>query len=81
MYQIVALISENNRQSEIKRFSELLKDEKNRTNLWSAVHLLEKLNFDKQTEKEALKIIEKVARGTSAEAMGFTHWIKDYKSK
>ncbi|MCB0744080.1 MAG: hypothetical protein KDC67_09260 [Ignavibacteriae bacterium] len=81
MYQIVELISESNNQNEIDEFSKLLKDKENRTNLWSAVHLLEKLNFDKKTEKEALKIIEKVAKGNTSEAMGFQYWLKEYKSK
>ena len=45
MYQIVELISESNNQNGIDEFSKLLKDKENRTNLWSAVHLLEKLTF------------------------------------
>lgn len=81
MYQIVELISESNKQSEIEEFSKLLNDQENRTNLWSAVHLLEKLNFDKKTEKEALKIIEKAAKGNTSEAIGFQYWLKEYKSE
>ncbi|WP_074410353.1 MULTISPECIES: hypothetical protein [Aquimarina] len=81
MYQIVDLISKNNCQNEIDKFSKLLYDKKNRTNLWSAIHLLEKLTFDKQTEKTALKIIQNVAKGDSIEALGFQYWLKEYKSK
>ena len=78
MYEIVELISKRNNSSEIEKFSKLLKDNENRTNLWSSVHLLEKLNSDKRTKKEALKIIKKVAKGESAEAMGFQLWLKEY---
>jgi hypothetical protein len=81
MYQIVELISENDDQVEIDEFSKLLKDKDKKTNLWAAVHLLEKLRFDKKTEREALITIEKEAKGNSSEAMGFQYWLEDYKSK
>ena len=81
MYQIVALISENDSQNKIDSFAELLKEEKNKTNLWSAIHLLEKLNFNKQHEKDALKIIQKAAKGDGTEALGLQYWLKDYKLK
>ena len=48
--------------------------------VWSATHLLENFpNSGKQ--KEALTIIETIASGDSAEAMGFQFWLKDWKSK
>jgi hypothetical protein len=81
MYQIVELISKNNYPNGITLFSNLLFEKENRTNLWSAIHLLEKLTFDKQTEKTALKIIKSVAKENNTEAMGFKSWLKDYKSK
>tara|TARA_R110000744_G_scaffold121663_5_gene226414 strand:- start:86 stop:415 length:330 start_codon:yes stop_codon:yes gene_type:complete len=71
MYEIVKEISENYSSSYISRFSELLNNIENRTHIWSAVHLLEKLTIDKQTETKALKIIEEESESDSASELGF----------
>ena len=81
MYNIIELISKKESQVEIQKFSELLTVEENRTNLWVAAQMLEKLNVDKETETRALKIIKKVARGNGTEAMGFQSWLSDYETK
>ncbi|WP_407556361.1 hypothetical protein [Winogradskyella sp. 4-2091] len=81
MYKIVHLLSENNNETEILNFSELLNVEENKTNLWVATQILEKLNVDKKTEQNALKIIKKVADGNGTQAMGFQIWLSEYKLK
>jgi hypothetical protein len=79
MYKIIDLISESENQFEIKSFAELLNVENNRTNLWVATQMLEKLNVDQKTEQPALKIIKNVATGNGTETMGFQSWISEYQ--
>ncbi|WP_339622862.1 hypothetical protein [uncultured Winogradskyella sp.] len=81
MYKIIELISKNDNGIEIQKFAELLTVEENRTNLWVATHMLEKLNVDKKTEQKALKIIKRVANGNGTEAIGYKSWLTDYKLK
>jgi hypothetical protein len=80
MYKIIELISEKNNQSEIKKFSELLNITENRTNIWAATHMLEKIKVDKKMEKLALKIIKKVAKGNGTDSLGYQSWLSNYKS-
>lgn len=79
MYKIIELISKNDNGIELKKFAELLTIEENRTNLWVATQMLEKLNIDKKTEHQSLKIIKKFASGNGTEAMGFQIWLTQYK--
>lgn len=81
MYKILESISESKNQTDIQKFTELLNVEENRTNLWVATQMLEKLNVDKKTEQKALKIIKKVANGNGTEAMGFQSWLSEYRIK
>jgi hypothetical protein len=81
MYKIIELISKNENGIEIQNFAELLTVEENRTNLWVATHMLEKLNVDKKTERQALKIIKKVAKGNGTDAIGYKSWLSEYKLK
>lgn len=81
MYKILESISESKNQTDIQKFAELLNIEENRTNLWIATQMLEKLNVDKKTEQKALKIIKKVANGNGTEAMGFQSWLSEYRIK
>ncbi|MDY2588508.1 hypothetical protein [Winogradskyella aquimaris] len=81
MYKIVELISENDNGIEIQKFAELLTVKENRTNLWVATHMLEKLNVDNKTEQQALKILKKVASGNGTDAIGYKSWLNNYKLK
>ncbi len=81
MYKILESISESKNQTDIQKFAELLNVEENRTNLWVATQMLEKLNVDKKTEQKALKIIKNVANGNGTEAMGFQSWLSEYQIK
>ncbi len=81
MYKILESISESEDQAYVQKFAELLNFEENRTNLWTATQMLEKLNVDQRTEQKALKIIRNVANGNGTEAMGFQSWLSEYKLK
>lgn len=81
MYKIVELFSKSDNQVEFLIFAELLNVEENRTNLWVATQMLEKLNVNQNTELKALKIIKNVAKGDGTEAMGFQNWLSEYKPK
>ncbi|MEM9078703.1 MAG: hypothetical protein AAGC43_16805 [Bacteroidota bacterium] len=81
MYKVLESISESKNQTDIQKFTELLNVEENRTNLWVATQMLEKLRVDKKTEQKALKIIKNVASGNGTEAMGFQSWLSEYQIK
>ena len=80
MYKIIELISEKNDKLEIKKFTELLNIKENRTNIWTATHILEKMNVDKKTEQLALEIIKKVANENGIDSLGYQSWLNNYKS-
>lgn len=80
MYEIVSLISGFGPEG-TKIFSALLDIPDDKTNIWAATHLLEKLSFDEPTGRHALQIIEKVANGDDLIATGYRIWLKDYKQK
>ncbi len=63
----------------LTRFSSLLDISDNETNVWVAVHMLEKMNLDPQTKEKALSVIEKVANEDTARGLGIRYWLKDYR--
>jgi len=79
MYRIVDEVSKD--LNTTKAFLEVLHIEENRTRIWAAVHILEKLVVDKQTEVIALKIIKTEAKSDSTSALGFTYWLQNYTSQ
>ncbi len=81
MYEIMNLLSLNDNETEILKFAELLTVTENRTNLWVATQMLEKLNINEKTEQQALKIIKKVTKGTGTDALGYKSWLTNYKLK
>lgn len=81
MYEIVNSLLENFGGSGLVEFEKLLLVKENRTNVWAAVHLLEKLSPSKMAEDEALKIIRKIAEGDNAEALGFQYWLEEWESR
>jgi hypothetical protein len=81
MYQIVETINNEFGTEGISKLKPLLDTVDFQTDLWIATHLLEKVSLDKETEKKALSIIEKVAAGDDALALGYQYWIKDWKLK
>jgi hypothetical protein len=81
MYDIIDKVRKEFGDDGIEEFKKLLDIQDYRTNLWAATHLLEKTTLDKSTEDKALSIIENIASGDDATALGSRYWIKDWKSK
>ena len=81
MYEIIETVKNEFAVDGILELASLLDDENNRTNLWIATQLLEKVTLDKQTEEKAFRIVEKVAKGDDILALGYRYWINDWKSK
>ena len=81
MYEIVEKIGYEQTTETIDDFAKLLDITDNKTNIWAATHLLERLPADKKTEEKALIIIEQVASGESSESMGFRIWLENYQEK
>lgn len=81
MYQIIETINNEFGTEGILKLKPLLDVTDFQIDLWIATHLLEKSSLDKETEKKALTIIEKVAAGDDALALGYQYWIEDWKLK
>jgi hypothetical protein len=79
MYEIVELLKGD--QLAINQISLLLDLKENNTDLWIATHLLERTIPGKQIESKALKIIEKAAKGSGIDALGYREWLKLYYTK
>ncbi len=80
-YQIIEIIKSEFGNEGISELKKLLDTSEFDINLWVATDLLEKFSLDKETERKALDIIEKVAAGDDVLALGYQHWIKDWKLK
>jgi len=81
MYEIAEKIGYEQTTETIDDFTKLLEINENKTNVWAAVHIMERIPVDKKIEERALNIIKYQADGDSAEAMGFKIWLDDYKKK
>ena len=81
MYGIAEKISYEQPTETIDGFAKLLEINENKTNVWAAVHILERISVYKKIEEKALKIIKQQADGDTAEAMGFKIWLDNYKKK
>lgn len=81
MYEIAEKIGYEQTTETIDDFANLLDITDNKTNVWTAVHILERVPADKTIEAKALKIITKQADGDSVDAMGFKIWLDNYKKK
>lgn len=81
MYEIVEKIGYEQTTETIDDFAKLLDAADNKTNVWTAVHILERIPADKTIEEKAVTIIKKQADGDTAEAMGFKIWLDNYKKK
>jgi hypothetical protein len=77
MYQIVESINSKFGESGVTEFAKLIDFKQSGTDLWSSVHMLEKMSFDNQTEKKALIIIQKEAK----QSLGMEYWLKSYFDK
>ena len=81
MYEIVNSLLEKYGENGVVEFEKLLLVKENKTNVWASVHLLEKLNPEKEAEKEALKIIREISKGKDTDALGFQYWLKNWEAK
>lgn len=81
MYEIAEKIGYEQTTETIEDFAKLLDVADNKTNVWTAVHILERIPADKTIEEKALKIIKQQADGNTAEAMGFKIWLDNYQKK
>lgn len=79
MYEIAEKIGHEDTPVTINDFIRLLDISENKTNVWAAVHLLERMPVNSKAELKALAIIKEIAKGDNAEAMGFQSWLDDYK--
>jgi hypothetical protein len=78
MYKIVDEISKSQTQELLNQFIELLNIADNKTNIWAAIHMLERLNIDNETEAKALSIIKAESEGDSADALGYKIWLNTW---
>jgi hypothetical protein len=81
MYKIVQQLNKDFGPKGIDKIKPLLDVTEYRTNLWLAVHLLEKAKPDQETEKKALGIIERFANGNDILAAGYKSWLQAWKVK
>jgi hypothetical protein len=81
MYEIAEKIGYEKTDETIDDFVMLLNIIDNKTNVWTAIHILERVPADKTIEEKALKIIKQQADGDSADAMGYKIWLDNYRKK
>jgi hypothetical protein len=81
MYKIVKELNNRFGPEGTVHFQKLLDITEYRTNVWAAVHLLEKLTPDQIHIDKALSIIIKESQGDSTEALGFQYWLKQWNAK
>ena len=75
MYQIVNIINSDFGGDGINEFKKLIYYKENKTDLWAAVHMLEKMEIDKATMQKALTIIKQEAK----QSVGLEYWLKAYE--
>jgi hypothetical protein len=78
MYEIVEKIGNKQSTETIEDYAKLLDITDNKTNIWTAIHILERVS-DNIIKEKALKIIKKQANEDSADSMGFKMWLDNYK--
>jgi hypothetical protein len=81
MYEIAEKIGSEQTTDTIVDFAKLLDITENKTNVWVAVHILERIPVNKTIEEKALQIIKRQTETDSANAMGFKIWLDNYKRK
>ena len=79
MYEIVEKIGFEQSTIAINDFIKLLDIDNNKTNIWAAVHILERIPVDKTVEQKALSIITQVIDGNSVDSIGFKVWLDNYR--
>ena len=80
MIEIVEAIAKEEHPGTTQEFFALLDITENNTQLWAAIHTLEKLKVEPETEHKALENIRKAAEGDCTEAMGYKMWLREYEN-
>ena len=81
MYEIAGAIGYEQTEETPEQFARLLDISDNKTNLWAAIHILERIPIDSATEEKALDIIRTAAQGDGAGAKGYQFWLNDWNKK
>ena len=81
MIVIATSILANHEAEGIAEFAKLLEDNHNGTDLWCAIHILEKMSPNSQITEKALSIIRGASSGDSADAMGYQIWLENWNKK
>ena len=81
MYEIAEKIGYEQTSETVEDFAKLLDVPTDKTNIWAAVHILERIPVDKAIEEKALNIIKQVADGDSVDSVGFKIWLDNYKKR
>lgn len=81
MYKIVQQLNRDFGPKGIEKIKPLMEVTDYRTNLWLAVHLLEKAKLDQGTEIKALEIVEQFSNEDDILAAGYKSWLKAWKVK
>jgi predicted transcriptional regulator len=77
MYEIVHKIRKEFGYNGVTEFAKLIDIKQDRVDLWASIQMLEKMTFDKGTEKKALAIIKEEAK----DSLGHQYWLKIYQDK
>lgn len=81
MYEIVETINKKFDIIGTEQFQKLLDTTDYKTNIWVAIHLLEKLEPDQINKTKALSIINQIAKSNDPDAFAFNQWLKDWNNK
>lgn len=81
MYEIAEKIGYEQTSETIDDFAQLLNIPDDKTNVWAAIHLLERIPAAEEIEQKALKIINQVADGDSSDSMGYKIWLNNFNKK
>ncbi|WNJ18259.1 hypothetical protein [Pontibacter sp. G13] len=78
MHEIVDSIAAQQDAEKLEQFVELLAISEHKVNLWAAIHTLERLSVDFETQANALQIIHEAAQDYGPEALGYQSWLDNW---
>jgi hypothetical protein len=79
MYEIAESIGHEKAKASIDKFAALLDIADNKTNLWAAIHLLERIPVINEIENKALAVVESASTENNANSIGYQIWLKEWK--
>lgn len=81
MYEIVEKTGKGETEETPENFAKLLSISANKTNLWAAIHMSEKLSVGPKIKKMALDNVQNAAEGDDPDALGYRFWLEDWNEK